>query len=87
MKMPPLSISEDTISPAQMLQDQAQYLAINLVVNYLKSVIKSDKLAKKFEEKVPIAKNSITDANNKENITIDEVVKKHLKSEGKKKII
>jgi len=73
--MPPLSIIEDTVPPAEMLEDQAQSLAINLVVNHLRSVIKSDKLAKKFEEKVPCAKNAMT---NKENVSIEEILKKQL---------
>merc|ERR1712029_111859 len=46
-----------------------------------RSIIKSDKLAKKFEEKVPLAKSVNIDSKNKENLTIDEVVKKHQKSE------
>ena len=74
---------EIPISPAQMLEDQAHSLAISLVIDYLRSKIKSDKLAKKFEEKVPLAKNTNADSKNKENLTIDEIVKKHQKSEGK----
>ena len=81
--MPPLNMIEIPISPAQMLEDQAHSLAISLVIDYLRSKIKSDKLAKKFEEKVPLAKNTNTDSKNKENLTIDEIVKKHQKSEGK----
>ena len=72
---------ETPISPAQMLEDQAHSLAISLVIDYLRSIIKSDKLAKKFEEKVPLAKNCNIDSKNKENLTIDEVVKKLQKSE------
>ena len=82
--MPPLNMIETPISPAQMLEDQAHSLAISLVIDYLRSIIKSDKLAKKFEEKVPLAKNANIDSKNKENLTIDEIVKKHQKSdEGK----
>ena len=84
MKMPPLSIIEDTVPPAEMLEDQAQSLAINLVVNHLRSVIKSDKLAKKFEEKVPCAKNAMT---NKENVSIEEILKKQLSKGDAGKII
>ena len=72
---------EIPISPAQMLEDQAHSLAISLVIDYLRSIIKSDKLAKKFEEKVPFAKKANTDSKNKENLTIDDIVKKHQKSE------
>ena len=54
MKMPPLSIIEDSIPTPQIMEDQAQSLAIDLVIKYLKSVTKCDKLAKKFEEKVPL---------------------------------
>lgn len=82
MKMPPLSIIEDSIPTPQIMEDQAQSLAIDLVIKYLKSVTKCDKLAKKFEEKVPSPKISSTNIKDKENITIEEVLKKHqLKTE------
>merc|ERR1711894_264820 len=82
MKMPPLSIIEDSIPTPQIMEDQAQSLAIDLVIKYLKSVTKCDKLAKKFGEKVPSPKISSTNIKDKENITIEEVLKKHqLKTE------
>ena len=55
-------------------------------MKYLRSVAKSDKLANKFEEKVPASKklNSIN-ITNKENISIEEVLKKReSKSKGDK---
>jgi len=55
-------------------------------MKYLRSVVKSDKLANKFEEKVPASKklNSIN-ITNKENISIEEVLKKReSKSKGDK---
>ena len=62
------------------LEDQATCLAINIVTKYLRSVVKSDKIANKFEEKIlPLSKNTESgNTANKENISIEHVLKKQL---------
>ena len=78
--MAPLAIMEQPKEAREHLQDQATCLAINIVTKYLRSVVKSDKLANKFEEKVlPPSKNTESgNISNKENISIEEVLKKQL---------
>ena len=76
--MAPLSVTIDSVDTRQLLQDQAQCLAINLVSKYLKCTLKSDKLASKFGEKInmpPVTIDSI-ETTNKENLTIDDILKK-----------
>ena len=85
--MAPLAITEEPIDAGHLLQDQAMCLAINIVSKYLRSVVKSDKLANKFEEKVPVSSKNLNSINiaNKENISIEEVLKKReSKSKGDK---
>lgn len=77
--MAPLSITVDSVEDGQLLQDQAQCLALNLVTKYLRSVVKSDKLAIKFEEKISASIINLDSIGiKKENISIDDVLKKHL---------
>lgn len=83
--MAPLAITEEPMDAGHHLQDQATCLAINIVTKYLRSVVKSDKLANKFEEKFPASSKQFNSINiaNKENISIEEVLKKRLsKSKG-----
>ena len=75
--MAPLSVTIDAVDTRQLLQDQAQCLAINLVSKYLKCTLKSDKLASKFGEKInmpPVTIDTI-EITNKENLTIDDILK------------
>jgi len=76
--MAPLSMMVAPVDNEQILQDQVQCLAINLVSKYLRSVVKSDKLAIKLEEKIssPMA-NLDSIGISQENISIEEILKKH----------
>ena len=82
--MAPLSVTESVVDPGQVLQDQAECLATNLVTKYLRYVAKSSKLAKKFEEKLNSSMNlNKTDITEPESISIEEVLnKQHSKSNG-----
>ena len=77
--MAPLSVTVESCDVGKFHKDRARNLAINLVKKYIRSVVKSDKLAEKFEEKLssPLLNSDAVNTINKENITIEEVLKTH----------
>ena len=85
--MAPLTLAVDSFSSEQLQKDKARDLAINLVANYLRTVVKSNKLADKFEEQLsmPLIKSDSISAGNKENIVIEEVLKKYISKSSNNK--
>ena len=85
--MAPLTVTVDSFVGEQLQKDKARDLAINLVANYLRTVVKSNKLADKFEEQlsIPLIKSDSRSAGNIENIAIEEVMKKHISKSSNNK--
>lgn len=85
--MAPLSVTVESGDDGKFQKDQARHLAITLVTKYLRSVVKSDKLADKFEEELstPLSNSDGVSTIHKEDVTIEEVLKKHNSGSGNEK--
>jgi len=77
--MAPSSVTVESCDVVQLQKDKARHLAITLVTKYLRSVVKSDKLANKFQEDLstPLLNSDCLNTIKKE-ITIEEVLKKDI---------
>ena len=78
--MPPLSevMQPNEGDGVQIQKSKSQQLARNLVLNYLRNIVGSDRLANKFKESVPSEPG--TNWVPKENTTIENVLAEHSSS-------
>ena len=83
--MAPLTVTVESSNVDEVQKGKGHYLATTLVTKYLRTVVKSEKLANKFEEELSthITKPEHIDTISTNNITLEDVLlEKHLSGVG-----